>query len=570
MVGHSVSPVIDPVLLLDASSEEEAWWTAVREADQEAGIAFVARARALARAATLAGQAGRAEFVPDELMACLRVDRTTCRRMLHESLVLVTLPETCAALEQGRLGVPHARVLVDELALLSPAQAAEVEAELVPRLDDRPPSRVRDMTRRAVLKVDPAAADRRRATARAARRLSVQPEADGMAWIRLLVPAEQALAVLAAADEHTRGADPTGRSADQRRADWALQQLLAQDDRAARAGTVDDVTDEDATASDAPLDRRRRRRFQAIITVPVAVALGLSDEPCDLAGYGPITAQHGLELLAVAELRRVCVDARTGQVLTSDDHVYRPVAADGRGTAPSSDRSGRCAPEALHLADLLDPVAPADARQPADPVEPADPVDPLDPPDPPEPLDLTEPPDLTHADSDAHALARALRNCLIDMVLTPAFQPVDPESQYRPSRGLSRTVALRDLTCTFPSCSATRCDDDHLRAWPRGSTELLNLHRQSRHHHRAKQAGWTPSPEHDGGTLWRSPSGRTYRRPAPRPMPPTVATDARLAPPAPVQAQQVDAPQALDLDIDIADWLCPPRVEAPEDLPPPF
>jgi hypothetical protein len=130
------------------------------------------------------------------------------------------------------------------------------------------------------------------------------------------------------------------------------------------------------------------------------------------------------------------------------------------------------------------------------------------------------------------------------MVLTPAVEPVEPEPQYRPSRALSRTVELRDVTCTFPSCSATSCDDDHVSAWPRGSTELHNLHRQSRHHHRAKQAGWTPRPLPDGSTLWRAPSGRTYRRPPSRPAPPPLATLRAL--PAVTVASSRDVPAPVE------------------------
>ncbi len=117
------------------------------------------------------------------------------------------------------------------------------------------------------------------------------------------------------------------------------------------------------------------------------------------------------------------------------------------------------------------------------------------------------------------------------MVLSPAYEPVASEPQYRPSAALARTIALRDVTCTFPCCSTTVCDDEHRVPWPRGRTDAANLSRVSRHHHRAKQAGWTPSPKADGSTSWRAPSGRTYRRPPARPVPPRIRPGARLSEP---------------------------------------
>jgi hypothetical protein len=55
------------------------------------------------------------------------------------------------------------------------------------------------------------------------------------------------------------------------------------------------------------------------VIVPVSVALGFADEPCDLPGYGPLDAEAARELITDAVLRKVCVDAVTGQVLAVED-----------------------------------------------------------------------------------------------------------------------------------------------------------------------------------------------------------------------------------------------------------
>jgi hypothetical protein len=57
--------------------------------------------------------------------------------------------------------------------------------------------------------------------------------------------------------------------------------------------------------------------------MPIAVALGLSDHPAVLTGYGPIGADEARALLPQADLVRASVDATTGEVLAVD----RPVRA---------------------------------------------------------------------------------------------------------------------------------------------------------------------------------------------------------------------------------------------------
>lgn len=69
------------------------------------------------------------------------------------------------------------------------------------------------------------------------------------------------------------------------------------------------------------LARRRRRRTQVIVQVPVCTAVGLSDEPVWLDGHGWITAKQGLALLPEAELRKACIDPRSGRLLAVEDPV---------------------------------------------------------------------------------------------------------------------------------------------------------------------------------------------------------------------------------------------------------
>ena len=63
------------------------------------------------------------------------------------------------------------------------------------------------------------------------------------------------------------------------------------------------------------------------VTVPAATALGLSDQPGELTGHGPIPASMARRLTAAGTWRRVSVDPDTGTVTGVGRHAYTPSAA---------------------------------------------------------------------------------------------------------------------------------------------------------------------------------------------------------------------------------------------------
>ena len=72
-------------------------------------------------------------------------------------------------------------------------------------------------------------------------------------------------------------------------------------------------------------DCRMSRPVQAMITVPVETALGLSNEPGWLDGYGWLAAPTVRLLLPDAQLRQVSIDGPTGQVLDLAARGVRPL-----------------------------------------------------------------------------------------------------------------------------------------------------------------------------------------------------------------------------------------------------
>lgn len=431
---------MDDALGFDTSSDEEHVFTLLAECDQQLGREWLSRCELMVWAYCLGAAAGRAEFVGCEIAATLLVPDTTAGDLLAEARLLLSLPALAGAVESGRLRLPHARRVLTELAAVDQALHEAIIGDVLDRIADQPPAAVGRIVRRAVLRADPGAAEQRRKSAKKHRGLALYPARDGMADLVLNIDAEVGVRIFGLACATTEADDGSGRSADARRSDWIVEQIL-RGPSAASAAEIEPVP-----------DGRRRRSCQALVTISVTTALGLDDEPCELAGYGPISAAHGRELIATAELRKVSLDARSGQVLHVDDQLLRPTP--GRNRPTSAGRHEQPLPE--HV-----------------------------------------------------------RQALLSMTDTPSVQPTDPEPQYQPSTSLTRTVQTRSPRCDFPCCStpASRCDLDHTRAWPRGSTSADNLAPRSRRHHRAKQAGWTPHPLPDGSTQWTAPSGRTYRTP---------------------------------------------------------
>jgi len=394
----------------------------VVEADLLLAQDYLARARGIARAYAAGRAAGRAEFVSCEVAAALCIDDRSAQDLIAEARMLTELPGLAEAIAQGRLRLPHTKAVIDELLAVDTAVAVEVLTVVLGKVDGRTPAQLRGVVRRAVIRVDADAASRRRRAAARERRVFVSPERDGMALFGAHLRAPDAMEAYRIVDEHAAGLAGDDRCADERRAD-ALMQIL-------RGGSGSDGQDSGG---------HRATRRQADIVVPVSVALGWADEPCDVPGYGPLDPEAARELLTDATLRKVCVDAKTGQVLAVENTTHTPTGPD------------------------------------------------------------------------------QLRKVLHDMITHATPYDDTVTDAYTPTEAMRRTVIRRDKTCTFPACTAPahRCDLDHRVPWPRGRTEPAGLDALSRKHHRAKQAGWTPTPMPDGTTWWTSPSGRVYIRPNP-------------------------------------------------------
>ena len=496
MVGRRFLGVED---LLSADDEsvllEELAASAVAEAVRYA--ADVDRLVRLERSAVRSGHTERG--LEMELAGTLRIGQQAAAVRLSDARRLQdVLPLTLGCLRTGALLLAQARIVLEETRHCTEPVAAGAERRVLAGLDDRQLAGwtarlLRRRLRAAVLAVEaelePEHAAERDRAARDSRRVSVRPEPDGMASLWALLPAEQLRAFTVGLDllaSRQREADRAAgmvRTADQRRADvLALLPALALH---ALDGT-------------SPGAGAGHPSVVVHVHVPMATALGLSDEPGELDGHGPVSAGTVRLLLPCARLRRVLVDARTGEPLHADSRTTAPAGQDGlrppggdalvgRTTAPASRTTAppsRTTPPSTQRAA----GAGAPTTQAPGPAAPS-------------------------VRGVSAATQRTLQQALLAMVDDgPFLLDEAPEPQYRPSRPLARLVQARYPQCTAPGCSRTtrEADLDHRLPWPLGPTGSANLGPLSRRCHRAKTSSWSVRRDPDGGHTWTSPVGRTY------------------------------------------------------------
>jgi hypothetical protein len=114
----------------------------------------------------------------------------------------------------------------------------------------------------------------------------------------------------------------------------------------------------------------------------------------------------------------------------------------------------------------------------------------------------------------------------------------------RLSAALRRALHLRDRSCTFPGCGATRhLHAHHVHHWADGGpTDLSNLVLICSHHHRfVHQNGWTIEVRPDAQHRFAPPDGPPVER-RPRLQPPEDAS--------PVAAEQLGDLQPSYVDLD--------------------
>lgn len=236
------------------------------------------------------------------------------------------IPEAWAALDTGRLDLAKAEALRDLTDQLPVDQAREVTTKVLNRAPRQTLAGFRQSVRRHVEKLDPSAAAKRREKAERGRRVECNPLPDGMAELRAVLPAEDAMRGFALLTLAAKAADSEDdRGIDARRADVFVDLLRYLADSRFPTLPFGSVTDNEAENNARP-----RSKWGAGVliqaTVGADILVGLSDRPAELEGYGPIPADVARRLAADATWRRILTDPVSGALLDYGSGTYRPPA----------------------------------------------------------------------------------------------------------------------------------------------------------------------------------------------------------------------------------------------------
>ncbi len=257
-------------------------------------------------------QVGREEMAATELGAGLSLSPAAAMLRVGLARSLERLPLTRLALAAGRIDLTKTRAIADTMSGVSDATAAAVEARVIGRAPGQTAAQLRACLRRALISVDPSAAEARRQAKVLDRGVWREALPDGMGRLEWLGPVEEvegAYLWLTGKAQQSKAADIRAggpvRTLDQCRSD-----VLAD------LGACGLALEE--------LPRRQGRRPTVDVVVSLATLLGADDQPGELAGIGPVTADVARKIAADGTWRRLVTDPRTGRLLDMSSPNYEP------------------------------------------------------------------------------------------------------------------------------------------------------------------------------------------------------------------------------------------------------
>lgn len=132
------------------------------------------------------------EYAADEVAPVLLMSpRSAQERLLMAVHPAQKLPATMATSPAGTITLAHARTVAARTGLLDPDDAHTVENQGLPKASEQTPTQLGAGVERAVIAVNPAAAQARRDEAVKGRRIEFAPYPDGLASLWLIGPTEQ-------------------------------------------------------------------------------------------------------------------------------------------------------------------------------------------------------------------------------------------------------------------------------------------------------------------------------------------------------------------------------------------
>jgi len=258
-----------------------------------------------------------------EVAALLQIHERSAESLLEFARLLRhRFIRTFEAFRGADVSERHARIVVEEGAGIPDQQVAEYEARVLPFAVQLVPSRLEKLARKVRASLAPEAMTDRHREAVSARRVALDPAADGMAWYGALLTAQDAIGAAAVV---TGNAKQLLHQPGEKR---ALAQIEADVFRDLFLDGMGVRATLEGGGPVATPSAQRGVRPEVYVHVPVLTAMGKTEEPGELEGYGPIDAQTARELAGTASgWIRLLTEPETATVLSFGQKVYKVPAA---------------------------------------------------------------------------------------------------------------------------------------------------------------------------------------------------------------------------------------------------
>ncbi|HVT64136.1 MAG TPA: DUF222 domain-containing protein [Mycobacteriales bacterium] len=244
-----------------------------------------------------------------ELACATHLPYSTARTQLDfVRRVSEALPESWQAIDRGDLSLQHLKAVDRATHNCTPQIAEAVDAKVIPLAIERgwTPSETHKAARKLVLTIDAKGAAEREEIARSEADVQFFPQPDGVATIWSTGDAVLSRQVYDAVN-HT--AEAMGRAGDDRPVGVRRFHALV-----------------NAVLGGADASAVNRLQGEVLATGQISTLLGDDDQPGELVGYGPISADHLRRITHDHRLRRLLTDPLNGEVVDLGRHAYAPSA----------------------------------------------------------------------------------------------------------------------------------------------------------------------------------------------------------------------------------------------------
>lgn len=299
----------------------------------------------------------------EDVATALRLSANTAQSRIDVARVLTNhLPATCEALANGDISPSHATLIARESSDaikrgISTEELIRIENKALAHAEFHTPAQVGRKLRALFAQASPEAFEEVVTVARDTRSVRMYPESDGMATLIALLPIEDAQTVMLAINSFVamnnnslpdsrnfemrsvRGAEVNGAgNAEVRDAGKEeVRDARNAEVRDSRSKEMHDARNIEMKRADALAEicgdllgrisndyQPHRRPVSINITMDLPTALGLADNPAELAGYGPIPASVARHLSSDAKWRKFVTDPGTGNLLYLGRDFYAP------------------------------------------------------------------------------------------------------------------------------------------------------------------------------------------------------------------------------------------------------